>query len=56
MEVAILPIRFIKSWAEMSTTGAAELLEAGVWWLLMTGAYVSGWKRRSWKNLPTMAN
>jgi hypothetical protein len=30
MEVAMLPIRFIKSWAEMLTTGAAELPGAGV--------------------------
>jgi hypothetical protein len=31
IDVAILPIRFIKSWAEMLTTGAAELPGAGVW-------------------------
>jgi hypothetical protein len=30
IEVAILPIRFIKSWAEMLTTGAVELLGAEI--------------------------
>jgi hypothetical protein len=30
IDVAVLPIRFIRSWAEMLTTGAAELLGAGV--------------------------
>jgi hypothetical protein len=30
IKVAILPIRFIKSWAETLTTGAVELPEAGV--------------------------
>jgi hypothetical protein len=30
IKVAILPIRFIKSWVEILMTGAAELLGAGV--------------------------
>jgi hypothetical protein len=30
IKVAILPIRFIKSWAEILTIGAVELLGVGV--------------------------
>jgi hypothetical protein len=30
MQVAILPIRFIRSWAEILTIGAVELLGVGV--------------------------
>jgi hypothetical protein len=38
----------------MLTTGAAELPGAGVWWpLIAVRARVGGWKRRSWKKLPT---
>jgi hypothetical protein len=56
IKVAILPMRFIRSWAEMLMTGAAVLPGASVWWPLMMGARVGGRERRSRKNSPTTAD
>jgi hypothetical protein len=57
IEIAILSIRFIKSWAEILMTGAAELPGAEVWWpLIVTEAHVDGQERRSLKKLLTAAD